>query len=80
MKSPTRTLFTLPRDGDVVVSKTPARIEHEVRVLPSTDARVFGHHDDAVAWARKLAAERRVDAWLTEDLRHFLKLASHRGA
>ena len=68
----------LPRDGDILVSKQPARIEHEVRILPSTDAGLFQHETDARAWARAAAAERHVDAWLTEDLCHFLKIASHR--
>jgi hypothetical protein len=35
-------------------------------------------HDAAVATACELARRDHVDAWLTEDHTHYLKIASHR--
>jgi len=67
-----------PLDGDVLVSKDSARVEHEVSAVPETTASVCPNHDAAVRQAHELAKQRRVDAWLTEDHIHFVKIASHR--
>jgi len=69
----------LPRDGDVVVSKPTAKVEHEIAIVPASPHIVCATHDEAVARANQMARERHVDAWLTEDLRHFLRVASYRG-
>ncbi len=68
----------LPRDGDVLVSHSMARIDCEVAILPRS-AHAFDQPraaalESAIALARTLG----VDAWLTQDRRHFLPLASFR--
>lgn len=68
----------VPQDGDVLVSNPTARIEHDVSVVPAPRTLVCPNHAAAVAQARELAKNRRVDAWLTGDHTHFLKIASYR--
>jgi hypothetical protein len=67
-----------PQNGDVLVSKDLARVEHEVSIVPETTASVCRNHDVAVKQAQELAHKRGVDAWLTEDHIHFVRIASHR--
>jgi hypothetical protein len=67
-----------PQPGDILVSRSSGTLEHQVTTVPDTEEAVCDSHDAAVARACALAAERRVDAWLTEDLTHFLRLAAHR--
>jgi hypothetical protein len=67
-----------PQNGDVLVSKDTARVEHEVSIVPEARASMCPNHDEAIKEANKLAKERGVDAWLTEDHIHFVKVASHR--
>lgn len=67
-----------PREGDVLVSRMPARVEHEVSVIPERPTLVCPNHGTAIQRAQELARERRVDAWLTEDSVHVLKIASYR--
>lgn len=69
-----------PQNGDILVSKDVARVEHEVSIVPEATASVCPNHDSAVKQAQALAKERRVDAWLTEDHIHFMRIASHRTA
>lgn len=69
-----------PQNGDILVSKDSARVEHEVSIVPAATASVCPNHDAAVRQARELAKERCVDAWLTEDHIHFVRVASHRTA
>ena len=68
----------IPQTGDVLVSKSSARVEHDVSIVPAEPVLVCPTHDTAVEKARELARDRRVDAWLTEDHVHFLKLATYR--
>lgn len=68
-----------PCEGDVLVSRMPARVEHEVSVVPQQAEFVCPNHNAAIERAQKLARERRVDVWLTEDSIHVLKIASYRG-
>jgi hypothetical protein len=68
----------LPRDGDVLVSHPTATREHEIAIVPAPAHMACATHDEAVAWAKRIARERDVDAWLTEDLCHFLRIATHR--
>jgi hypothetical protein len=67
-----------PQTGDVLVSKATAKVEHEVSIVPAQAHRVCPNHDAAVADAREIAKVRHVDAWLTEDHTHYLKVASYR--
>jgi hypothetical protein len=66
------------RNGDVLVSRAAARIEHEVSIVPTPTGLVCANHDTAVKRAHELARERQVDAWLTEDFIHVVKIASYR--
>lgn len=68
----------LPRDGDILVSNPTATVEHEISVVPAHPDVVCPNHDSAVRKAREMASERQVDAWLTEDHTHFMKIADHR--
>lgn len=68
----------LPRDGDVLVSNPSATVEHVVSIVPAAPDMMCANHDSAVSKAHELAKNRHVDVWLTEDNRHFLKLASYR--
>lgn len=67
-----------PRDGDLLVSRGVASLTHEVTVVPATSGTMCATHDEAVQRAHELAKTQQVDAWLTEDHTHFLRLASFR--
>ncbi len=67
-----------PQHGDILVSRSSGSVAHRVVVVPDEQQASFDSHDRAVDCARTLAAERHVDAWLTEDLIHFVLLASNR--
>jgi hypothetical protein len=68
----------LPQNGDVVVSRPTATIEHRVSVVPERPHMTCATQDQAIASGRELAERLQVDAWLTEDHCHFLRLASFR--
>ncbi len=70
--------FELPRDGDVVVSKPTATVEHVVAIVPEPPHLKCRTHEQGVAAAQQLALELHVDAWLTENQCQFMKIASHR--
>ena len=67
-----------PKNGDVLVSNPTATIAHDVSIVPAPPDIVCPNHDTAVAKACAMAQELGVDAWLTEDHTHFLKIASYR--
>jgi hypothetical protein len=69
-----------PRQGDVLVSKPTATVEHEISIVPEQPHIVCPTHDSAVAKAYELAEALQVDAWLTEDHTHFMRIASGRAA
>ncbi len=66
-----------PQPGDVLVSNELATTDYVVSVVP-TPFRFCGTHDEALAKARQLAEQLRVDVWLTEDRTHFKHVASYR--
>ena len=68
----------LPRDGDILVSHPTASLVRQIAIVPAPPHVTCGTYNQALEWARRLARERGVDAWLTEDLRNFLPLASFR--
>ncbi|HXW06900.1 MAG TPA: hypothetical protein VD833_16830 [Vicinamibacterales bacterium] len=68
----------LPKEGDVLVSNPTATVEHEICVVPKPPHLTCETHDKAVAAARALAQQLAVDAWLTEDHRHFLRIGMFR--
>ena len=67
-----------PQTGDILVSRSSGNIEHQISVVPDAPLESCPTHTCAVDKASALARERRVDAWLTEDLIHFMRLASFR--
>ena len=69
-----------PKPGDVLVSNPTATVEYDVSIVGGPVDSSGAHYTAAVARARTLAAERRVDAWLTEDHIHFLQIAFCRDA
>ncbi len=70
----------LPRPGDVLVSNPIATRECVVSIVPRPPHLTYPTHDAAVARGRELARELGVDAWLTEDHTHFMKIESRRTA
>lgn len=64
--------------GDVLVSHSTAVSEHEISVVPHAPHAVSPTHDVAVGDGRLQADAMGVDAWLTEDHTHVVKIASHR--
>ena len=64
--------------GDVLVSHPTAVREHEISVIPHAPHAMSPTHDEAVHDGRSEADVLRVDAWLTEDHTHVVKIASHR--
>lgn len=67
-----------PQDGDVLVSNPTATVEHEICIVPRPPHITCPSHDRAVAQGRQLAEQLKVDAWLTEDNRHFLRIGTYR--
>jgi 1,4-alpha-glucan branching enzyme len=67
-----------PQDGDVLVSNPTATVEHEICISPRPPHITCANHDQAVATGRQLAERLKVDAWLTEDYRHFLRIGTYR--
>jgi len=67
-----------PQDGDVLVSNPTATVEHEICIVPRSPHITCANHDQAVAEGRQLAERLKVDAWLSEDNRHFLRIGTYR--
>ena len=65
-----------PQDGDVLISRLSARIEHQVAIIPAKPVILSPNEASAIADGARLARERHVDAWLTQHYRHFLKVVS----
>jgi len=68
----------LPRDGDALVSNPTATVEHLICIVPRPPHITCPNHDSAVAKGRELAEQLKVDAWLTEDHSHFLRIVTFR--
>jgi len=64
--------------GDVLVSHPTAVREHEISVIPNAPHAMSPTHDEAVSDGRSEADALGVDAWLTEDHTHVVKIASNR--
>lgn len=69
-----------PQTGDVLVSNLTATVEYDVSIIGGPEVFTGVHYTTAVGRAQELASERRIDAWLTEDHTHFLKIAFCRDA
>jgi hypothetical protein len=66
------------KPGDILVSHSTAVREHEISVVPNAPHATSPTHDAAVSDGRSEAGATGVDAWLTEDHTHVVKIASHR--
>jgi len=66
------------KPGDVLVSHPTAVREHEISIIPDAPHATSPTHDAAVGDGRSEADARGVDAWLTEDHTHVVKIASNR--
>jgi hypothetical protein len=64
--------------GDVLVSHPTAVREHEISIVPDAPHVIAPTHDAAVSDGRSEADALGVDAWLTEDQTHVVKIASNR--
>jgi len=60
------------------VSHSGAVREHDISVVPHAPHAMSATHDEAVRDGRSHADALQVDAWLTEDHTHVVKIASHR--
>jgi len=66
------------KPGDVVVSHSTAVREHQISVIPNAPHAISLTHNAAVGEARSEADAKGVDAWLTEDQTHVVKIAANR--
>ena len=66
------------KTGDVLVSHPTASRQHDISVLPNAPHAMSPTHDGAISEGRSEADALGVDAWLTEDHTHVVKIASHR--
>lgn len=66
------------KPGDVLVSHATAVREHEISVIPNAPHAISPTHDAAVIDGRSDADAMGVDAWLTEDHTHVVKIAANR--
>jgi hypothetical protein len=64
--------------GDVLVSHPTAVREHEISIVPNAPHATAPTHDAGVSDGRAEAEAKGVDAWLTEDQTHVVKIASNR--
>jgi hypothetical protein len=69
---------SLPQDGDVLVARACATGQYSVAVVPECPHLRYERRSRAMEGARLLAHDRAVDAWLSEDLIHFVPLARFR--
>ena len=67
-----------PQNGDLLVANPTATVDYDVTAVGESVSLACAGCAAAVAQAVELARERHVDAWLTEDHTHFLKIAACR--
>ena len=66
------------KPGDVLVSHATAVREHQISVVPNAPHAISPTHDAAVSDGRSEAEAMGVDAWLTDDHTHVMKIAANR--
>ena len=66
------------KPGDVLVSHQTAVREHEISIIPNAPHEMPPTHDAAIREGRSEADATGVDAWLTEDQTHVVKIAANR--
>ena len=70
--------FPSLKPGDVLVSHASAVREHDISVVPNAPHATSPTHDAAVSDGCSAAGAMGVDAWLTEDHTHVVKIAANR--
>ena len=66
------------QSGDVLVSHPTAARAHQISIVPNAPHATSPTHDGAVSDGRSEADAKGVDAWLTEDQTHVVKIAANR--
>ncbi len=66
------------KPGEVLVSHPTAVREHEISIIPNAPHEMAPTHDAAITDGRSEADALGVDAWLTQDHTHVVKIASNR--
>jgi hypothetical protein len=66
------------KKGDVLISRSSAVCEHQISIVPEAPHTSSATHDAAVHDGEAEAEAGGVDAWLSQDQTHVLKIASHR--
>jgi hypothetical protein len=64
--------------GDVLVARPSSVVTHDISIVPAKPHATMPNHREAVEQATEEAEARGVDAWVTEDQTHVIKLASNR--
>jgi hypothetical protein len=67
-----------PQHGDLLVANPTATVDYGLTTVGESVSLACANCAAAVAQAVELARQRHVDAWLTEDHTHFLKIAACR--
>ena len=70
--------FANVQPGDILVSHHTATREHEISIVPNAPHATAPTHDAAVSDGRSQADVKGVDAWVTEDHTHVVKIVSNR--
>jgi hypothetical protein len=72
-------LRSVPRDGDVLVSKRTARADlYTISIVPGVGNTRARHHSEAIERVQELSAQLGVDGWFTCNHTHFARVAMHR--
>ena len=66
------------QSGDVLVSHSPGASEYQISIVANAPHTVSPTHDAAVSDGRSEAEAMGVDAWLSEDQTHVVRIASNR--
>ena len=64
--------------GDVLVAHPSSVLEHDISIVPEKPHATVPTHREAVELALGEAEALAVDAWVTEDQIHVIKLSTHR--
>lgn len=64
--------------GDVLVARPSSVLAHEISIVPEKPHATVPNHREAVEQAAGKAEALGVDAWVTEDQTHVIKLATNR--
>ena len=64
--------------GDVLVARPSSVVAHDISIVPAKPHATVPNHREAVEQATEEAEALGVDAWVTEDQTHVIKLATNR--